>query len=82
MEKQIKQRKLKGIVVSDKPDKTIVVKVDRAVIHPKYRKRYTVSKKYKAHDAKNEAQEGQLVELTECRPMSKDKRWKLTTIIK
>ncbi|MCX6796516.1 MAG: 30S ribosomal protein S17 [Candidatus Falkowbacteria bacterium] len=69
-------RKLGGIVVSNKMDKTIVVRVDRVVVHPKYKKRYTSSKKYKVHDERNEYQEGEAVAFVECRPISKDKKWR------
>lgn len=75
--KQIIKRRFNGIVVSDKMDKTIVVKVDRVKIHPKYKKRYTVSKKYKVHDEKNQFKQGDKVTFVECRPLSKDKRWKI-----
>jgi len=70
-----KRRVLRGVVVSDKMDKTVVVRVDRLKMDSKYRKRYKVSKKYKAHDEDNKLKEGDLVELTENRPMSKDKKW-------
>jgi len=66
-----------GIVVSDKMDKTVVVKVDRLKIHSKYKKRYRVSKKYKAHDEKNEFKIGDKVEIIEVKPMSKEKRWEV-----
>ncbi|MBU1160570.1 30S ribosomal protein S17 [Patescibacteria group bacterium] len=69
------KKKFDGIVISDKMDKTIVVRVDRVKIHPKYKKRYTVSKKYKVHDEKNQFKEGDKVVFIECRPLSKDKRW-------
>ncbi len=72
-----KRKTLKGIVVSDKMDKTIVVKIDRYVKHPKYQKSYTVSKKYKAHDETNSKKIGDKVEITETRPMSKDKNFKV-----
>ncbi|MEK9165450.1 MAG: 30S ribosomal protein S17 [Patescibacteria group bacterium] len=71
------KRQLIGIIISDKMDKTIVVKVDRLKIHPKYHKRYTVSKKYKAHDKNNEYKIGDKVIIQECKPMSKDKKWKV-----
>lgn len=77
-----KYRRLVGEVVSDKMQKTIVVKVDRTKIHPKYNKRYAVGKKYKVHDEKNEAKIGNVVEFAECRPFSKDKRWRLVKIVK
>ncbi len=66
-----------GVVVSDKSDKTIVVKVDSVKKHPKYQKRYTVSRKYKVHDEKNEYHVGDKVSFVECRPLSKDKRWRV-----
>ncbi|MCG2695452.1 30S ribosomal protein S17 [Candidatus Parcubacteria bacterium] len=58
-------------------DKTIVVKVDNVKIHPKYKKRYTVSRKYKVHDEKNKFSVDEKVEFIECRPLSKDKRWRV-----
>lgn len=68
-------RKLRGTVVSNKMDKTVVVAVERLVEHPIYRKKYTVTTKFKAHDEKNECQIGDVVEITETRPLSRDKRW-------
>jgi small subunit ribosomal protein S17 len=70
-------RVLKGIVVSDKTDKTIVVRVDRIKTHPKYERQFRESKKYKAHDDKNEYKVGDTVLIRECRPLSKDKRWRV-----
>ncbi len=70
-------RRLKGEVVSDKMDKTIVVRVDRVKVHPKYKKRYTVSEKYKAHDERNLHKVGDMVEITASRPRSKTKRWRV-----
>ncbi|MFA6097796.1 MAG: 30S ribosomal protein S17 [Candidatus Paceibacterota bacterium] len=70
-----KRRVLHGVVVSDKMDKTVVVRVDRLKMDSKYKKRYKVSKKYKAHDEENKLKEGDLVEITENKPMSKDKKW-------
>lgn len=75
MEKNIK--KFKGIVVSNKMDKTIVVKIDRRIAHPKYKKAYTVSKKYKVHDEKNQYKVGDEVVFIPCRPYSKDKKWRV-----
>jgi small subunit ribosomal protein S17 len=69
-------RKFQGIVISTKMDKTIVVRIDRRIRHPKYGKIYTVSKKMKAHDEKNQAQVGDKVEIVENRPLSKTKRWR------
>ncbi len=68
-------KKRVGIVVSDKMDKTVVVKVERMKVHPKYKKRYTVFKKYKAHDEENKFKVGDKAVITETRPLSKDKRW-------
>lgn len=69
------QRKVVGVVVSDKMDKTIVVETVRLKTHPKYRKQYKVSKRYKAHDEKNQFKEGDKVVIVETRPLSKDKKW-------
>ncbi len=74
--KTVIKKKFNGIVVSDAMDKTIVIKVNRVRIHPKYKKRYTVSKKYKVHDEKNKYKTGDKVSFIECRPLSKDKRWR------
>ena len=71
-------RKLVGIVVSDKMDKTVVVRVDRIAKHPKYHKQFTVSKRFHAHDPKNEYKVGDKVTLTETRPMSARKRFKVS----
>jgi small subunit ribosomal protein S17 len=80
MAKKIEQKKsniLKGVVVSDKMDKTIVVSVSRFIKHPKYGKFYSRSKKYKVHDAENKYKVGDKVEIIETRPISKDKRFKV-----
>lgn len=66
---------LTGVVVSNKMQKTVVVKVDRYVKHPKYQKYYTISKKYKAHDEENTYKIGDKVEIMETRPISKDKKF-------
>lgn len=71
------KRVLQGSVVSTKPDKTIIVKVDRRVMHPVYKKYITRSKKYAAHDEGNVCKEGELVSIIECRPLSRRKRWAL-----
>lgn len=70
-----------GTVVSDKGDKTIVVNVQTRKAHPLYRKQYTVGKRFMAHDEKNEAQVGDKVSITECRPISARKHFKLDTIL-
>lgn len=74
-------RKFKGIVVSDKMDKTRVVEVMALKWHPKYHKQYKVSKKYKVHDAQNQAKVGNEIIFQECRPLSKDKKWRLIKIV-
>lgn len=70
------RKKFSGVVVSDAADKTIVVRVDRVRVHPKYKKRYTVSRRYKVHDEKNQYKVDDRVRFIECRPVSKDKRWR------
>ena len=70
-----------GIVVSDKMDKTITVRVESARRHPTYEKVIRTSKMYHAHDERNEAGAGDTVRLIECRPMSKTKHWRLTEIL-
>ncbi|MFN8150981.1 MAG: 30S ribosomal protein S17 [Solirubrobacterales bacterium] len=70
-----------GIVVSDKMDKTITVRVESARRHPTYEKVIRTSKMYHAHDEGNEAGAGDTVRLIECRPMSKTKHWRLTEIL-
>jgi small subunit ribosomal protein S17 len=70
-------RKLQGVVVSDKMQKTVVVRVDRKVSHPKYHKQYIVSKKYHAHDPKGEYHTGDAVWIQADRPRSLTKRWKV-----
>ena len=82
LSKQKIYRKFRGEVISDKMQKTRVVKVINFKWHPKYHKQYKVVRKYKVHDEKNEAKVGQTVEFVECRPLSKEKRWRLTRIIK
>ncbi|MDG1748780.1 MAG: 30S ribosomal protein S17 [Porticoccaceae bacterium] len=73
-------RTLSGRIVSDKMDKTITVLVERRVKHPVYGKILTKSSKIKAHDDSNDASMGDLVTIAECRPVSKDKAWKLINI--
>ncbi len=71
------KRILKGTVVSDKMDKTVVVAVTRFVKHPKYQKYVKITKKYKAHDANNAHAVGERVSIQECRPLSKDKHFEV-----
>jgi small subunit ribosomal protein S17 len=70
-----------GVVTSNKTDKTIVVTTQTRKTHPIYRKQYTVNTKFMAHDEKNEAQVGDKVAISECRPMSARKRFELSEII-
>lgn len=72
-ENKTNKKTLQGTVVSDAMDKTVVVEVGRFVKHPKYKKFYTISKKYHAHDEKNQYKIGDTVEITETRPISKKK---------
>lgn len=75
------KRVLRGKVVSDKMEKTVVVLVERSKIHPIYHKRFTISKKYKVHNEENKAKTGDMVEITESRPLSATKRWVVTNIV-
>lgn len=76
---QKNRKTLRGVVVSDKMDKTVVVLVDRFVKHPKYGKYFKKSKKYKAHDGANTYKTGDAVTIRECRPLSKDKHFEVIT---
>ena len=69
------KKTLQGIVVSDKMQKTVVVEVERVAEHPKYKRRYKVHKKFKAHDEKQEYHIGDKVVIEESNPISKDKNW-------
>jgi small subunit ribosomal protein S17 len=71
------KRILQGVVVSDANDKTVVVKVERRFAHPLYKKTVRRSKRYHAHDENNTAKTGDIVQIQECRPISKQKRWML-----
>jgi len=71
------KRVLQGVVVSDKADKTISVRVERRIMHPLYKKFIRRSKKYSAHDPENTSKTGDIVRIQECRPISKSKRWEL-----
>lgn len=72
---------LQGTVISDKMNKTRVVQVIRTTKHPKYQKVTQLASKYKAHDEKNQAKQGDLVRMMETRPLSKDKRWVILEVI-
>ena len=69
------RRVMRGTVVGDKADKTVVVRVDRRVMHPLYKKVVRRSKRYAAHDDGNTHQVGDIVQIRECAPISKRKRW-------
>jgi len=71
------KRTLQGVVVSDKMDKTVTVKVERKIMHPLYKKFIRRSKKYAAHDENNTCKIGDMVKIQECRPLSKRKRWEV-----
>ncbi|WP_124726410.1 30S ribosomal protein S17 [Staphylospora marina] len=82
MNQRTTRRKVRiGRVVSDKMDKTIVVAVETYKKHPLYGKRVKYTKKFKAHDERNEAKTGDTVKIMETRPLSKEKRWRLVEIV-
>lgn len=70
-----------GLVVSDKMSKTVIVRVERKIAHPLYKKIVSKRKKFYAHDEENEAKTGDLVRIEESRPLSKLKRWKVAEIV-
>jgi small subunit ribosomal protein S17 len=80
-EKKRRSRVLQGTVCSDKMDKTIVVEVKRRVPHPTYKKYITRRVRYKAHDEQNQCNIGDNVLIVQCRPMSRDKRWRLQKLV-
>jgi small subunit ribosomal protein S17 len=71
------RRVLQGVVVSDKPHKTVIVRVERRLMHPVYKKFIRRSKKYAAHDENNAYKVGDMVLIQECRPISKTKKWEV-----
>ena len=73
------KRVMQGVVVSDKMDKTVTVKVERRIMHPLYKKFIRRSKKYAAHDENNACKIGDPVSIRECRPISKRKKWEVLT---
>ena len=75
-------RKLKGTVISNKMTHTLVVRVDTLKRHPKYQKFYRTSKKFKAHDESGAYRVGDVVTMVETRPISKDKRWRVTELVR
>lgn len=74
-------RTLQGSVTSNKMDKSITVMVERRVLHPLYKKYIRRSTKFHAHDENNDCNIGDTVQITECRPISKSKSWRLTNIV-
>lgn len=82
MEARSTRKKKVGTVISDKMDKTVVVRVERLVPHDVYKKYVRRRENFKAHDEKNEFRVGDRVEIVETRPMSKDKRWRVARLIK
>ena len=85
MEKQAKNRlirTLRGVVVSSAMNKTIVVRVDRVKMQPKYHKQYTVSRRYHVHDENGKYHVGDRVTFVECRPLSRTKRWRVLNVEK
>jgi len=83
MEKSNKKtiKQWKGTVVSTKMDKTIVVRVDSIKFHPRYGKKIAISKKYKVHCVNPDVKAGDIVSFVECRPISRDKRWRFVSKI-
>lgn len=82
MTERNRRKVITGVVVSDKMDKTVVVKVETFVPHPLYGRRIKRSKRFKAHDEQNVCQIGDTVRLMETRPLSKDKRWRVVQVLK
>lgn len=74
------RKELVGVVVSDKMEKSIVIRVDSAKMHPRYRKVVRKSKKFHVHDESNDAHEGDTVRVIACRPLSKTKTWRLVEV--
>lgn len=81
VQKMSGKREFVGVVTSDKMDKTIVVSVNTKKLHPLYKKYVTSTKKVKAHDGTNDAKIGDKVRVMECRPVSKEKCWKLVEVL-
>jgi small subunit ribosomal protein S17 len=80
MERKLRKERV-GVVTSDKMDKTITVAIEKRVKHPIYGKFVKQTKKFKAHDEKNDAKMGDTVKIMETRPLSKTKRWRLVEIV-
>ena len=80
MERNLRKERV-GLVTSDKMDKTITVSIERKVKHPIYGKFVKSTKKFKAHDEKNDAKAGDTVRISETRPLSKTKRWRVVEVL-
>jgi small subunit ribosomal protein S17 len=80
MERNLRKERV-GVVISDKMDKTITVAIERKMKHPIYGKFVKTTKKFKAHDEKNEGKVGDTVKIMETRPLSKTKRWRLVEVV-
>jgi len=80
IERNLRKERI-GLVTSDKMDKTITVSIERKVKHPIYGKFVKSTKKFKAHDEKNDAKVGDTVKISETRPLSKTKRWRLVEVV-
>ncbi|MCH7494885.1 MAG: 30S ribosomal protein S17 [Candidatus Marinimicrobia bacterium] len=76
-----RRKSLTGIVVSDKAEKTVIVKVERKIPHPRYGKMVRKSKRFMAHDNENKSHVGDTVRIIESRPMSRNKRWRVSEIV-
>ena len=81
MDDQVNKKTMTGVVVSNKMDKTVVIKVERRFSHPVFKKVVKTTKKYKVHDEKNECLEGDFIRIQETRPLSKEKHWRLLGVI-
>jgi small subunit ribosomal protein S17 len=79
---EAQRRHLQGVVVSANMAKTVVIRIDRSVMHPKYGKYYTVSKKLKVHDEEGKAHVGDTIEIEETRPLSREKRFRYLSTVK
>ncbi|MDP8230254.1 MAG: 30S ribosomal protein S17 [Candidatus Gorgyraea atricola] len=82
MEARANRKERVGVVIGDKMDKGIIVRLDRTTIHPIYRRIIKKSGKIMAHDEKNEAKTGDKVKIQETKPVSKSKRWRLVEVVK
>jgi len=76
-----KRRVLTGIVISSAMDKTVVVEIESIKAHPVYKKRYRTTKKYYVHDEENQCNQGDRITISETRPLSKKKRWRILDIV-